>query len=121
MFVQNDILSEFIGWVNKNVLEHKDKVILKFNPYKEEGKLFTKIRLFKGKPKATITISNRIPYLELPSYIIYELGKYVIYRASAYNIDEDDIDGKHLIEKVEELVTRWNDYVDTKYVVERNG
>jgi hypothetical protein len=121
MFVQNDVLSEFIGWCNKNILENRDKVVVKFNPYKEEGKIFAKTKLFKGKPKATITLSNRIPYLEIPGYLCYELGKYILYKESNFTVDELDMDNNYLMKKVEEIVTRWNDFVDTKYVLERNG
>ena len=119
MFVQNDVLSEFINWCNKNILDNRDKVVVKFNPYKEEGKIFAKIKLFKGKPKAMITSSNRIPYLELPGYLCYELGKYILYKESNFAVDELDMDNNYLMKKVEEIVTRWNDFVDTKYKIGR--
>ena len=122
MFIQNDVVADFVVWANKNLLEKKDKVRVKFNEYEEEGNLFSKIRFVKSKPRATILLSNRIPYTKVPEYLSYELARYLTYKRNGYTYpSEEELDKDEIVSVFESISRDWNCYLDEKYEHENRG
>lgn len=113
LYFRNDIIRKLLKFANEEVLDKKDKVLLQLD---EDGNcdppVWATTRFTKGKPRAVITISPRSEVERFPTLFLFELAKYVVFKASEFKVVEyKELSEKGLLEEAENLAVSWNEYI----------
>ena len=114
-YLQLDLTNEVIVWVNRNVLDKKDRLRVKFNEFPEKELFYSKIKFAKNKAKATIILSHNLPYNQIPGHVLAEVAKYLLYKQNEYKmVPLEMLTGKEWDQRFDKLATDWNDYIYRK-------
>jgi hypothetical protein len=114
-FLQLDLTTEVINWANKNILDRRDKLRVKFNEYEEKETFYSKIKFSKNKSKATIILSHNLPYNQIPGHILAEVTKYLMYKDNGCKpVSRELLLGPEWDAKFGKIVDNWNDYIYNK-------